>query len=448
MRRASTLRSSSVVSALAANLLLVALFATPSAAQAPPSGDTFVSNATPKINYGPSITLAVGPGTNSYVRFNLSGIPTGASVGKATLRVYVDAVVKSGSFDVYQLNTSWSESTLTYNTPAPALGASATGGHPASITAASCNQFLLIDITALAQGWLNGTIPNNGVALALTAGTDGTFSFDSKESLLTGNGPELDIILSSGAGSQGPAGPIGPSGPQGAPGSQGPAGPTGPVGPQGIAGVAGPTGAPGPQGTQGTQGPAGSAGVTGGQGPMGPPGIDGAQGPIGPSGTSSYANFSCPSRQSITGFNSVSQPVCTAGTGGGGGGGGIVDTDGDGIPDAVDQCPTTANVTYLGVSYCPSSLYDVLNGVVALGGVTKLSNLSVTVVDGTHVTVAILPGDPGYDSGQDSYLGSALTMDLGALAAPAVGSRINLYGAAVVGFTPFTLPDGSITFPH
>jgi len=125
-----------------------------------------------------------------------------------------------------------------------------------------------------------------------------------------------------------------------------------------------------------------------------------------------------------------------------------VDTDGDGIPDAVDQCPTTANVTYLGVSYCPSSLYDVLNGVVALGGVTKLSNLSVTVVDGTHVTVAILPGDPGYDSGQDSYLGSALTMDLGALAAPAVGSRINLYGAAVVGFTPFTLPDGSITFPH
>src|SRR5277367_3671521 len=172
--------------------LTVALFAamcTPLVAQAPPSGDTFVSSATPKLNYGPSIILAVASGTNSYVKFNLSAIPAGASISKATLRLYVDAVEKNGTFDVYQLNGSWSEGTLTYNTPPPALGASATGGHPLSITSASCNQFLLIDITPLAQGWLNGTVPNQGVALALTSGSSGAFSFDSKESLLTGNGP-------------------------------------------------------------------------------------------------------------------------------------------------------------------------------------------------------------------------------------------------------------------
>jgi hypothetical protein len=177
---------------------------------------------------------------------------------------------------------------------------------------------------------------------------------------------------------------------------------------------------------------------------MGPPGIDGAQGPAGPSGTSGYANFSCPSGQSITGFNSVSQPVCTAGTGGGGGGG-IKDTDGDGIPDAVDQCTLAANVTYLGVSYCPSTLYDVLNGVVTLGGVVTLSNVSVTTVDGTHLTVAILPGDPNYFDNPN--FGSALNLDLGALPAPAVGSRVSLYGAVVAGFTPYTLAGGIIVFP-
>ena len=60
-------------------------------AQAPPSQDTFVSSSFAKTTFGSAINLAVGPGT-SYVQFNLSGIPSGASVSKATLRLYLDAV--------------------------------------------------------------------------------------------------------------------------------------------------------------------------------------------------------------------------------------------------------------------------------------------------------------------------------------------------------------------
>src|SRR3954453_5826348 len=153
-------------------------------AQAPPSADTFASSATPVLNYGAFPTLAVSPGINSYVQFNLSGVPSNATVTKATLRLYVDAVVKPGSFDVYQLNNTWSEKALTYST-APPLGPSATSGHPVGVTAASTSQFLLVDITNLAQGWVNGSIPNNGITLSLTAGSTGAFSFDSKESLLT-----------------------------------------------------------------------------------------------------------------------------------------------------------------------------------------------------------------------------------------------------------------------
>ena len=215
-------------------LAVLLSFVSLSLAQAPPSADTFVSSATPKINYGPSITLVVGTGSTSYVQFNLSGIPAGASVSKATLRLYVDAVLKGGSFDVYQVNSSWSENTLTFITPPPALGSSATGGHPISINGSSLNQFLLIDITSLVQSWLNGGTPNNGVALALTSGSGGSFSFDSKESLLTGNGPELEISLN------GPSGPPGPTGPQGLPGPNGPSGPIGQVGPVGPQGPPGP----------------------------------------------------------------------------------------------------------------------------------------------------------------------------------------------------------------
>jgi len=48
-----------------------------SAQQAPPSADTFVNSATPNINYGSTVFLAVGPGTTSYLKFNLGTVPAG-----------------------------------------------------------------------------------------------------------------------------------------------------------------------------------------------------------------------------------------------------------------------------------------------------------------------------------------------------------------------------------
>ena len=226
-------------------VMVVTMFTTVAQTQAPPSADTYVSSSTPKTNYGASPILIVQPGTTAFLQFNLSALPPGASVDKATLRLYVDGVLTGGSFDVFPVNGAWSESTLTYNTPPPMLGTSATANKPVAITAASSNKFFLIDITTLVQGWVNGTIANNGVALGLTT-SNGIFSFDSKESLLTGNGPELEIVLN------------GPAGPQGIQGIPGPTGPTGPQGPQGIPGTpgsTGPTGPPGPQGLQGPPGP-------------------------------------------------------------------------------------------------------------------------------------------------------------------------------------------------
>jgi len=159
------------------------------AQSAPPSGDTYSYSGSPKQNNGSAGLLVVQSGSNTYIQFNLSTVPAGASVSKATLRLFVDAFVKNGSFNVYPVTSSWTEGTLTWNL-APTIGASVAG--PVSLTTASLNQFVLIDVTTLVQGWVSSTTVNNGLALELV-GTTGSFSFDSKESDFASHQPELEI---------------------------------------------------------------------------------------------------------------------------------------------------------------------------------------------------------------------------------------------------------------
>jgi hypothetical protein len=154
-----------------------------SLAQAPPSDDAYVTTSQPTVNFGSSGFLPVQTGTTSYIRFNLGGLPSNTGIAKATLRLYVDAVAAPGAFDVFQIDNVWSEGGITLSN-APSLGRSATSGRSVQVTGSSLSQFLLVDITSLAQGWLDGTIPNQGIALALTSG-GGSFSFDSKESIGT-----------------------------------------------------------------------------------------------------------------------------------------------------------------------------------------------------------------------------------------------------------------------
>ncbi len=303
--------------------------------QAPPLADVLTYSPTPNQNYGSYTSLFVQKGggaiSASYIKFNIATLPPGATVTKATLRLFVNQVAAPGSFDAYQLNTSWTESGLTYSN-APALGTSATGNHPVSFSSASVNQFILLDVTSLVEAWANGSLPNNGLALAMTT-SSGAVALDSKESIYTSHQPELEIVL---GGTQGPPGPPGPQG------QQGPVGPIGPQGPQGQQGSAGSNGQgftfraafnsgtsynpydvvtyngstydasvaippgggtpdqnphwtlmaqegaqgqQGQQGAQGQQGPQGQTGATGPQGPIGPIGPQGPQGDQGQAGS-------------------------------------------------------------------------------------------------------------------------------------------------------------------
>jgi hypothetical protein len=165
-------------------------------AQLTPSGDSYTSSADPTTNYGAKTLLDVENSQTTYIQFNLSSIPsgyTGADITQATLKLYVNAVTAAGSFNVDYVNGTWAEGTINYNN-APALGTTIAASVP--LTAADKNQFILINITPALVAWLNGTEPDDGIALVGNSPLNA--SFDSKESTTTSHAAELDIVFAGG----------------------------------------------------------------------------------------------------------------------------------------------------------------------------------------------------------------------------------------------------------
>src|SRR4029077_4094138 len=209
-------------------------------AQIRATDDSYTASSSPNSNFGNQSGLEViGPGVNSYIRFDLTALPSGltsSNVNKATMRLSVNGVTTAGAFDVYLVTSSWAESTITHNN-LPTLGAKVASG---IMVSAYKRNFIDVDITKAAQAWLSSPPSlNYGVALVPSSGSSIAVSFDSKENTSTSHDPELTVSMVS-AGPPGPTGPAGPTGATGKQGPQGPQGATGPAGPQGPQGLPGP----------------------------------------------------------------------------------------------------------------------------------------------------------------------------------------------------------------
>ena len=238
---------------------------------------------------------------------------------------------------------------------------------------------------------------------------------------------QLPTIFAVDIGGSGAQGPAGPAGAQGLPGVAGSPGPAGPAGPQGI---------PGPMGLSGGVGATGAAGATGAQGLQGVAGPVGPQGLQGPAGAVSQSDFSALTAR-VVALESAAGSGGTGNPPGGGTGGGTMDTDGDGIPDAIDHCPQVPNVFHNGNSYCPASIYDMAipgvgPGAFGPGAITLLSNVHVDSVQGNVALVSVQPADAQYRG--DTY--SSVNLDFGTLMPPAVGNRITVFGMVVRNSTP------------
>jgi len=176
--------------------LFWALCLTGAYGQLTPSGDAYTSTAAPSTNYGAQKLLDVESASQTtYIQFDLSAIPagyTGADVSKASLKLYVNAVTKAGSFNVDYVNGAWTEATIDASN-APGLGSTIAASVP--LATADKNQYILIDITSAVQAWLSGT-PNDGIALVGNSPLNA--SFDSKENTTTSHSAELDIVFAGG----------------------------------------------------------------------------------------------------------------------------------------------------------------------------------------------------------------------------------------------------------
>lgn len=213
------------------------------AQQALLTADTQISSASPGTNYGATTSLAVTSTSSVLLRFDVADIlpvgVTSAQVARARLIVFVNTAGTGGTINVYQVDSTWGESSVTFST-APTVGASA---YPSGNSAAA-NTFVEINVTKVVGNWISNPASNFGFELRPSGAT--SIQIDSKENTLTGHFAVLQIDLT------GPAGPAGPAGPMGLEGASGPKGPTGAPGPAGPQGLQGPPGPPGTTGIFGT----------------------------------------------------------------------------------------------------------------------------------------------------------------------------------------------------
>jgi hypothetical protein len=118
------------------------------------------------VNYGTSQTLYAGRQTSAAIgralfRFDLSGIPAGATVQSASLQAFLlQSSSTSGTLPVElrRVDTAWQEGTVVWATPLSYTGANAVTSVGTTMAYYSWN------IGTLVQTWVNGN-PNYGVAL-------------------------------------------------------------------------------------------------------------------------------------------------------------------------------------------------------------------------------------------------------------------------------------------
>ncbi|WP_271810136.1 DNRLRE domain-containing protein, partial [Clostridium beijerinckii] len=253
-----------------------------------PTDDAYISQLNPNANFGLSTDLFTGMFVQendvyrSLLKFNLSSITPGSSVSNASLNLFVSRNDVPDSAQIPQtvrvyLNTSdFTENTVTWNN-APIANFTQ---YSININNGDVGNYVSIDITDLVNGWVNNTIPNNGITLiGIENIIDTIIGYFSKEWPLQTQRPFLSVTIAS----EGPTGATGP-GPTGATGPAGPTGATGPIGDTGVTGPTGDTGVTGPTGDTGVTGPTGETGVTGPTGDTGATGPTGDTGVTGPTG--------------------------------------------------------------------------------------------------------------------------------------------------------------------
>lgn len=133
--------------------------------------DNYVSGTWPDNNYGDNAyfyvgTYAVSNYYRAYFQFDLSTISADARVTDADLKLYQYGSIGSGNFQIglHKVTGNWEENTMTYNLQP--TSSSETEALRTVYTGFTI--WISWDIDDLVQGWLDGSITNQGMLLKST----------------------------------------------------------------------------------------------------------------------------------------------------------------------------------------------------------------------------------------------------------------------------------------
>jgi len=174
-----------------------------------PSGDTYIDDGSSSSNYGSNNRLNVNPGSgkgnsvmNSLITFDLSSIPSGATISEAWLRLEVQST--GPDVNVYRATTLWTSGGATWNK----RDGSANWAGGGSFSASDYNASLLgtlstgssgvksNNVLSTVQSWVLNTTTNRGFALVSAGGANGTTAFYSNEEGTSSRRPSLFVSWS------------------------------------------------------------------------------------------------------------------------------------------------------------------------------------------------------------------------------------------------------------
>jgi len=176
--------------------------------------DSYISLWYPINNYGGFSRMYVHAGdfVSTLLRFELSGVPAGATVSSATLSLYAASSTSSEPMTAtaYALVRPWEEMDASWRV---AQGSSYWGVSGVNdtlrdreavgagdVTLSAAGQWVEIDLTALVQRWADDPSTNYGIVIKGSGSSGVEYRFHSSEYSVSGLRPRLSVAYSGGGG--------------------------------------------------------------------------------------------------------------------------------------------------------------------------------------------------------------------------------------------------------
>jgi tartrate-resistant acid phosphatase type 5 len=166
--------------------------------------DAKIQKTAASSNFGAAVTVTADLNNRILMKWDVSALPAGTPVMAASVTFNVtDATTQS--YSIFQVKRAWTESEVTWTnataaTPWATAGVDNTTSDRANTSlgtvtsSATGVRTFTLNATgvALVQGWVNGTIANNGIII-LNATNTNSIDLASSESATVGNRPKLVI---------------------------------------------------------------------------------------------------------------------------------------------------------------------------------------------------------------------------------------------------------------